>query len=458
MSSPPFYLIVILKYMIDMESEELLNFSIMKRDKSTELFNLARGLLPGGVNSPVRAFKAVQGTPPFIERGQGARIFDVDGNEYIDYVLSWGPLILGHAHPQVIQALCETASRGTSFGAPTPLEIELARMIIEAVPSIEMVRMVNSGTEATMSAIRLARAYTGRNMIIKFEGCYHGHGDGLLVKAGSGATTLGVPDSPGVPHDYAKNTITLPFNDIARVKETMDRMGDEIACIIVEPIAGNMGVVPPMPGFLEALREITSSHGTLLIFDEVMTGFRVAYGGAQDLYGITPDLTCLGKIIGGGLPVGAYGGKREIMEYVAPAGPVYQAGTLSGNPVAMRAGIETLRILSAGNTYEYLARLSKRLVEGLKKAADESGISVYISSVNSMICLFFTDGPVVDYGSAKRSDTTLFSKFHAGMLEEGIYLPPSQFEAFFLSTAHTETDIDRTIEAAARTFRKLSQR
>jgi len=427
----------------------------MRRDRSRSLFSEAQTLIPGGVNSPVRAFKAVGGEPLFMERGSGCRIYDVDGNEYIDYVLSWGPMIVGHAHPRVTQALIEAAKKGTSFGAPTALEVELAGMVRKAFPSMELIRMVNSGTEATMSAIRLARGYTGRDKIIKFEGCYHGHADSLLVRAGSGATTLGVPDSPGVPADLAKDTITVPFNNFDAVEEVMQGCGDEIACIIVEPVPGNMGVVPPEKGFLMGLMDIAQQFGALLIFDEVMSGFRVAYGGAQELYGIYPDLTCLGKIIGGGLPVGAYGGKREIMEKVAPLGPVYQAGTLSGNPLAMTAGIETLKILSQPGTYERLNELSEDLSEGLKDAAKRAGVSTYHTRVGSMLCTFFTEGPVTDYSSAKKSDTAAFARFFLAMLEEGIYLAPSQFEAIFLSTAHSEAEIEKTVRAAYRAFRKL---
>ena len=427
----------------------------MKHDKSLELFEAALSLMPGGVNSPVRAFKAVGGHPIFIDRASGCFMYDADGNEYIDYVLSWGPMIAGHTHPAVTEALKEAVSRGTSFGAPTALEIELTRMVRDAFPSMELVRLVNSGTEATMSAIRLARAHTGRDKILKFEGCYHGHADSLLVKAGSGVATLGVPDSPGVPADFAKNTLTAPFNNFEAVKMIMENNGSDIACISVEPVPGNMGVVPSADGFLRMLREITTQYGTLLIFDEVMSGFRVAYGGAQELYGITPDLTCLGKIIGGGLPVGAYGGRKEIMEKIAPSGPVYQAGTLSGNPLAMTAGIETLKILSQPGTYERLNRLSEQLSQGFSDAAKSAGATVYNTGVGSMVCTFFTEGPVTDYESAKKSDTVAFGKFFLAMLEEGIYLAPSQFEAIFLSIAHTEEHIEKTIKAANNAFRKL---
>jgi len=429
----------------------------MKNDKSLELFEAAQKLMPGGVNSPVRAFKAVGGHPIFIDRASGCLMYDADGNEYIDYVLSWGPMIAGHTHPAVTEALKEAVSRGTSFGAPTALEIELTRMVRDAFPSMELVRLVNSGTEATMSAIRLARAHTGRDKILKFEGCYHGHADSLLVKAGSGVATLGVPDSPGVPADFAKNTLTAPFNNFEAVKMIMENNGSDIACIIVEPVPGNMGVVPSADGFLRMLREITTQYGTLLIFDEVMSGFRVAYGGAQELYGITPDLTCLGKIIGGGLPVGAYGGRKEIMEKIAPSGPVYQAGTLSGNPLAMTAGIETLKILSQPGTYERLNRLSEQLSQGFSDAAKSAGATVYNTGVGSMVCTFFTEGPVTDYESAKKSDTVAFGKFFLAMLEEGIYLAPSQFEAIFLSIAHKEEHIEKTIRAANKAFRKAGR-
>lgn len=428
----------------------------MKQTLSKKLFSQAQALIPGGVNSPVRAFKAVGGQPIFIEKASGCRMTDVDGNEFIDYVLSWGPMIVGHAHPGVTWALEEAIRRGTSFGAPTSLEVELARRITEAFPSVEMVRMVNSGTEAVMSALRLARGYTGRHAVLKFEGCYHGHGDSLLVKAGSGAATLGIPGSPGVPPDFAKHTLTAPFNDLKRVREILDHQGDEIACVIVEPVAGNMGVIPPADGFLEGLREACSHYGALLIFDEVMTGFRVAYGGAQGLYGVRPDLTCLGKIIGGGLPVGAFGGKREIMRQLAPLGPVYQAGTLSGNPLAMTAGIETLKILSLPGTYPKLERLSEQLHRGLEEAARKAGVETYVTRVGSMLCTFFTPGPVTDFVTAKESDTQVFSRFFSLMLEEGIYLAPSQFEAIFLSTAHEEKEVEQTIAAAYKAFRSAA--
>ncbi|OAT85550.1 glutamate-1-semialdehyde-2,1-aminomutase [Desulfotomaculum copahuensis] len=408
--------------------------------------------MPGGVNSPVRAFQAVGGQPVFIARGEGAWLYDVDGNRYIDYVGSWGPLILGHRHPEVIAALRDCLETGTSFGAPTALETELAREIVSAIPSVEMVRLVNSGTEATMSALRLARGYTGRNRIVKFEGCYHGHADFLLIKAGSGALTLGVPTSPGVPADTAANTINAPYNDPDTLEQIFAAHGQDIAAVIVEPVAGNMGVVPPQEGFLSFLREITRRYGALLIFDEVMTGFRVAYGGAQERFGINPDLTCLGKIIGGGLPVGAYGGKREIMERVAPAGPVYQAGTLSGNPLAVTAGLATLRILQHPGTYAELERKSARLADGLARAAADAGVPVTLNRVGAMLCLFFTDHPVTDYESACRSNTARFAAFFRTMLSGGVYLAPSQFEAVFISLAHSGEQIDRTVEAAHKAF------
>lgn len=427
----------------------------MRRTRSKRLFEEATGLIPGGVNSPVRAFKAVGGNPPFIKRAKGSKIYDVDGNEYIDYVLSWGPMILGHAHPKVTKALKKAIDNGTSFGAPTPLEIELARMIIKAYPSIEKIRMVNSGTEATMSAIRVARGFTGRDRVIKFEGCYHGHADGLLVKAGSGATTFGVPDSPGVPRSYAKNTVTLPFNDSKAFKFLVRNEWRSIACVIVEPVVGNIGCVLPLPGFLETLRKETERYGIVLIFDEVMTGFRVSYGGAQGYYGIKPDMTCLGKVIGGGLPVGAYGGKKEIMSVVAPEGPVYQAGTLSGNPLAMTAGIETLKILSEYEIYNRLEEKMSHLEEGLKDASKRSGVKTKFYRAGTMFCSYFTDKEVIDYRTAKNSDAERFSRFFKYMLDRGIYLAPSQFEAGFISLAHTERDIKKTITMAYEAFKKI---
>ncbi|MEW5745351.1 MAG: glutamate-1-semialdehyde 2,1-aminomutase [Nitrospirota bacterium] len=429
----------------------------MKQSRSKMLFQKAQAVMPGGVNSPVRAFKAVGGSPLFIKKAKGSKIYDVDGNAFIDYVLSWGPMIVGHAHPAVVKALKKAAENGTSFGAPTPLEVELAHMVMKAYPSIEKIRMVNSGTEATMSAIRAARGFTRRDKIIKFEGCYHGHADGLLVKAGSGAATFGLPDSPGVPASYAENTITLPYNDIDAFKEMLGKAGKEIACVIVEPVVGNIGCVLPRPGFLETLRTETEKYGIVLIFDEVMTGFRVAYGGAQAHYGITPDLTCLGKVIGGGLPVGAYGGRKEIMSIISPEGPVYQAGTLSGNPLAMTAGIETLKILSKRGTYKTLEKTMQRLEEGLKDAAARAGVAARFYRAGTMFCTYFTDREVVDYETAKTADTALFSRFFRAMLEQGVNLAPSQFEAGFISLAHTAADIEKTISAAYKTlsgFRK----
>lgn len=420
----------------------------MRTDRSEQLFTEARQLIPGGVDSPVRAFRAVGGQPLFIDRASGCRLVDVDGNSFVDYVGSWGPLILGHAHPTVVRALQAAAERGTSYGAPTPLESELAHLIIDAMPAVEMVRFVNSGTEAVMSALRLARAYTGRDKIVKFAGCYHGHTDGLLVQAGSGATTLGVPDSPGVPPAIAQMTLSLPYNSEGAVEEAFRRYPQEIAAVIVEPVAGNMGVVPPKEGYLQALRQITRSHGALLIFDEVITGFRVAYGGAQSLFGVMPDLTTMGKIIGGGLPVGAYGGARAIMEKVSPAGPVYQAGTLSGNPLAMTAGIETLKLLRQPGSYERLEQLSVRLCEGLGEAARRAGKPAFQTRLGSMSTTFFTADPVVDYQSALTSDTAIYGRFFRGMLERGFYFAPSQFEATFVSLAHQEADIEATISAA----------
>jgi glutamate-1-semialdehyde 2,1-aminomutase len=427
----------------------------MRIERSQQLFAEARDLIPGGVDSPVRAFRAVGGQPLFIDHAGGCKIVDVDGNTFVDYVGSWGPLILGHANPTVVKALQAAAERGTSYGAPTALESELARLIIEAMPSVEMVRFVNSGTEAVMSALRLARAYTGRDKIIKFSGCYHGHSDGLLVQAGSGATTLGVPDSPGVPKAAAEMTLSLPYNDEGAVEEAFRRFPNQIAAVIVEPVAGNMGVIPPREGYLQALRRMTQSHGALLIFDEVITGFRVAYGGAQSLHGVMPDLTTMGKIIGGGLPVGAYGGTRAIMEKISPAGPVYQAGTLSGNPLAMTAGIETLKLLQQPGSYEKLDRLSAQLAEGLGEAARRAGKAVFQTRVGSMSAMFFTRGPVVDYASALSSDTALYGRFFQGMLERGFYFAPSQFEATFVSLAHEEKDIEATVAAAQEVMTRI---
>jgi glutamate-1-semialdehyde 2,1-aminomutase len=422
--------------------------------KSEQAFQKAQSLMPGGVNSPVRAFKSVGMNPIFMEHGKGSKITDIDGNEYIDYVLSWGPLIHGHSHDTVVEAIKKVVESGTSFGAPTLIENELASLVIERVPSIEIVRMVSSGTEATMSALRLARGYTGRNKIIKFEGCYHGHGDSLLIKAGSGVATLGLPDSPGVPEGVAKNTITVPYNDLESVRYAFEQFGEDIAGVIVEPVAGNMGVVPPNPGFLEGLREVTEQYGALLIFDEVMTGFRVDYGCAQDYFGVTPDITCLGKVIGGGLPVGAYGGKLEIMQQIAPSGPIYQAGTLSGNPLAMTAGYETLKLLTRDSYIEF-KRKADRLEEGLSKAANEYEIPHTINRAGSMIGFFFTNEKVTNYEEAKSSNLEYFASYYRSMANEGVFLPPSQFEGLFLSTAHSDEDIDYTIEAARKAFATL---
>jgi len=427
----------------------------MKSSRSKRFFERAKDLIPGGVNSPVRAFKAVGGNPIFIARAKGSRLYDVDGNSYIDYVLSWGPMILGHAHPRVISRLKEALERGTSYGAPTPVEVELAGLVLKAYPSMEKVRMVSSGTEATMSAIRVARGFTKRDKIIKFEGCYHGHADALLVKAGSGATTFGVPDSPGVPRSCARDTITLPFNDQSTLKSTIEKNWKSIACVIIEPVVGNIGCVLPKPGFLEALRRLTKKYGIVLIFDEVMTGFRVSYGGAQAYYGIEPDMTCLGKVIGGGLPVGAYGGKKEIMSMVAPEGPVYQAGTLSGNPIAMTAGIETIKILSRKGVYEKIQKTSALLEEALRDAAKRAGAITKFYRAGTMFCTYFTDKEVIDYSTAKTADTEKFAKFFRGMLQRGINLAPSQFEAGFTSLAHSEKDIEKTAKAAYETLKTM---
>lgn len=428
----------------------------MIHSRSHMLFEQARQVIPGGVNSPVRAFKSVGSTPLFIHKSAGSRIIDEDNNSFIDYVGSWGPMILGHCHPSVVEAVKKCMENGSSFGAPTELEITLAQMVIDAVPSIEMVRMVSSGTEATMSAIRLARGYTGRDKILKFSGCYHGHADALLVKAGSGAATFGVPDSPGVPADFAKHTLTAAYNSIESVKSLAADNKDQIACIILEPVAGNMGTVPPRPGFLEGLRELCTNEGILLIFDEVMSGFRVAYGGAQALYGVTPDMTTLGKIIGGGLPVGAFGGKKEIMEKLSPSGGVYQAGTLSGNPLAMTAGIETLKLLQQPDFYQQLENKSSLLAEGIAKAATDAGYPIYATRVGSMFCAFFTAGEVLDWSTASSCDTKAFARYFNAMLNEGIYLAPSQFETAFMSAAHSEQDIEATIAAAAKCFKLIA--
>lgn len=427
----------------------------MNHERSSILFQQAKASIPGGVNSPVRAFKSVGADPLFIKKASGSHIYDEDGNDFVDYVGSWGPMIIGHCHPDVIKAVQETMASGASFGAPTERETILANLVIDAVPSIEMVRMVSSGTEATMSAIRLARGFTGRDKIIKFSGCYHGHSDSLLVKAGSGAATFGVPDSPGVPADFARHTLTAEFNSLDSVKTLVANNKDAIACIIVEPVAGNMGTVPPREGFLEGLREICTNEGILLIFDEVMSGFRVAYGGAQELYGVTPDMTTLGKIIGGGLPVGAFGGKSDIMEKLSPSGGVYQAGTLSGNPLAMSAGIATLNILKQPGFYKALEEKSCAVAEGIAKAARNAGYPLYSTRVGSMFCAFFSKGEVFDWPTASQCDTKAFAKYFLAMLDGGIYLAPSQFETAFVSAAHSEADIEKTIAAAAKCFKLL---
>ena len=427
----------------------------MKQDKSIALMKRSKEMIPAGVNSPVRAYLSVGGNPPFISKAKGASITDVDGNTYIDYVASWGPMILGHAHPKVVEAVCAAAKNGTSYGAPTPLEVEMAEEIISNVPSMDWVRMVSSGTEATMSALRLARGHTARSKIIKFEGCYHGHVDSLLVKAGSGGMTFGTPDSAGVPEGLARETLIATYNDLASVAALFETYPDQIAAVIVEPVAGNMGMIPPVEGFLEGLRTLTKKGGALLIFDEVITGFRVGLSGAQGLYGIDPDLTCLGKIIGGGLPVGAFGGKKEIMESIAPLGPVYQAGTLSGNPLAVTAGLTTLRLLREEGVYDALEEKSAYLAGGIREAFSAAGVSVQSHRVGSMACNFFTDQPVVDYKSAKTCDTELFSRYFTGLLENGVYIAPSQFETGFVSIAHTREDLDKTIERVAKVVRKL---
>ena len=424
-------------------------------DKSKALYKEAVEVMPGGVNSPARAFKSVGDHPLFIDHAKGSKLYDVDGNEYIDYSLSFGPLILGHANDKVVQAVQEAAAKGTSFGAPTELETKMAELVIERVPSIEMVRMVSSGTEATLAALRLARGYTGREKILKFEGCYHGHSDSLLIKAGSGVATLGLPDSPGVPEGTAKNTITVPYNDQESLKEAFEKFGNDIAAVIMEPVAGNMGVVPPLEGYLQFVRDITEENGTLLIFDEVMTGFRVGYNCAQGYFGITPDLTCLGKVIGGGLPVGAYGGRKDIMENIAPSGDIYQAGTLSGNPLAMSAGLETLKQLSP-ESYEDFNALADELEKGLKEVFAKHDKPITVNRAGSMIGFFLTEGPVVDFDSANTSDLELFRNMYQALLNEGVYLPPSQFEGMFLSTAHTKEDIETTIRAFDSALSKVS--
>ena len=437
---------------------------MLNLEKSLEAFEEAKTLMPGGVNSPVRSYQNVDCNPPFIARGEGAHIFDIDGNEYVDYVLSWGPLVAGHAHPDVVSALADAAARGTSYGAPTMLESDLVRLVQKAYPSMQLVRMVNSGTEATMSALRLARGFTGRSKIVKFVGCYHGHSDSLLVDAGSGLATFGVPSRPGVTEGVAKDTITVPFNDADAITRVMTEYGKDIACIIVEPVAGNMGCVLPENGYLDTLRALTEKHGALLIFDEVMCGFRASLGGAQAAYGITPDLTCLGKIIGGGLPCAAYGGRRDIMEQIAPAGPVYQAGTLSGNPLAMTAGIETLKLIlkepepGEADASRALTLKTKKLVLGLESAACEAGVKIQAHQAGSMFSLFFNEGKVKDYASSAASDQEAFKVWFRAMLEQGIYLAPSQFETLFLSLAHTDEDIDRTIAAAEKAFAQVKSK
>ncbi|HLZ27890.1 MAG TPA: glutamate-1-semialdehyde 2,1-aminomutase [Chloroflexota bacterium] len=431
--------------------------TLLATTRSAELFARAQNLLPGGVDSPVRAFRAVGGTPRFVARGKGSAIWDVDGNRYIDYLASWGPLIAGHAHPGVVAAVQDAATRGTSYGAPIEAELELAELVKRAFPSIDLVRFVNSGTEATMSALRLARAKTGRDMILKFDGGYHGHVDGLLVQAGSGPLTFGQPDSAGVPAAAASQTLSVAYNDLPAVRAAFEAHAGQIAAVIVEPVAGNMGVVPAEPGFLEHLRSMTREHGALLIFDEVITGFRVAQGGAQERFRITPDLTCLGKILGGGLPVGAYGGRRDIMEQVSPLGPVYQAGTLSGNPLAMAAGIATLRLLTEPGVYAHLEALSARLADGLSAAAASGGVPYTANRVGSMLTGFFCGERVTDYVSAKRADTRRYASFFHAMLARGVYLAPSQFEAGFVSLAHTEADVDATVQAALAAFRASAE-
>ncbi|MYL50215.1 glutamate-1-semialdehyde 2,1-aminomutase [Halobacillus litoralis] len=426
-------------------------------DRSKQAYRKAVDLMPGGVNSPVRAFKSVQMDPIFMEKGAGSKLYDLDGNEYIDYVLSFGPLILGHADEKVTESLTKATANGTSFGAPTEMENELATLVRERVPSIEMLRMVNSGTEATMSALRVARGYTGRDKILKFEGNYHGHGDSLLIKAGSGVATLGLPDSPGVPESIAQNTITVPYNDLESVRYVFEEFGDDLAAVIIEPVSGNMGVVPPNEGFLQELRTMTEDNGTVLIFDEVMTGFRVGYYSAQGHFDVTPDMTCLGKVIGGGLPVGAYGGKREIMERVAPVGDIYQAGTLSGNPLAMTAGFETISAMTE-EAYASINKKVDRLIEGYQQAAEKHDIPLTVNRAGSMVGFFFTNEPVTNFETANQSDLELFTHYFQGMIEEGIYLPPSQFEGLFLSVKHTDEDIEKTIQAAEKVFSQIKSK
>lgn len=427
------------------------------REKSEGLFQEAQKYIPGGVNSPVRAFRAVGINPAFIAKAKGAYIYDVDGNKYLDYITSWGPMIVGHAHPEVVETVKEALDKGTSYGAPTEVEVAMAKAVVKAFPAMEMVRMVNSGTEATMSAIRLARAYTNRDKIVKFAGCYHGHADNLLVKAGSGVATLGLPDSPGVPKEQAQNTLTVPYNNLEALEAVLEANREQIACVILEPVACNMGVVLPKDGYLQGLRDLTKKHGILLVFDEVITGFRLGYSGAQGYYGVEPDLTCLGKIIGGGFPVGAYGGKREIMEMVAPAGPVYQAGTLSGNPLAMAAGLKTLEILQRPGVYEELEKKGSYLRAGLARNLQELGIEAQLTGIGSLACLFFTREEVYDYDTAKTSDTAQYAAYFRSMLDQGIYLAPAQFEAIFISLAHTYADLDLTIEANYKALRALTK-
>jgi glutamate-1-semialdehyde 2,1-aminomutase len=425
----------------------------MKKETSSQLYAKAQKVMPGGVNSPVRAFNAVGGEPLFIKSAKGCTIMDVDGNEFIDYVSSWGPLIFGHAHPSIVEAITRQAELGTSYGASTELEIELAEKVVNAVPSIDIVRMVNSGTEAVMSALRLARGITGRDKIVKFEGCYHGHGDSLLVKAGSGLASLGIPECPGIVSSLAEKTLNLPFNDAEQVRQLFAEEGDEIAALIVEPVAGNMGAIPPAPGFLEVLREETKKAGALLIFDEVITGFRVSLGGAQKLFGVTPDITCLGKIIGGGLPVGAYGGSKEVMDHISPVGSVYQAGTLSGNPLAMAAGNVMVDLLSEPNVYDLLEEKSKKLCDGLKKNVQELGVSAQFTRVGSMFSMFFTDQKIENFDTVKTCDTEFFKRYFNALLEEGIYIAPSQFEVGFMSAIHSDEEIDKTIAASLKALK-----
>lgn len=435
-----------------------MTLNLLRKDAfSKAAFVEAKRVIPGGVNSPVRSFSAVGLTPVFIVGGQGSRVFDIDGNPFIDFIGSWGPLILGHAHPEVVAAISNAAMQGTSFGLPTEIETKMAKLICETIPSIEMVRMVNSGTEAAMSVMRLARGYTKRSKIVKFQGGYHGHADDLLIKSGSGVATLGLPDSPGVPKEAAANTITVPYNSIASVHLAFEHFGEQIAAVIVEPVAGNMGVVPPLPGFLQELRKITEQYGSLLIFDEVMTGYRVDYHGAQGLYGIKPDLTCLGKIIGGGLPVGAYGGKRAIMEQIAPIGPIYQAGTLSGNPLAMAAGYSTLQLLGQPDIYFELEQKSARLAEGFIQNSEMTGMPLQVNRVGSMLCAYFTEQNVVDYDTARLSNMNIFKKYYALMLEYGILTPPTPYEAMFVSAAHSENDIELAINAHYKALLKISE-